>query len=71
MITWEYFYFILEVYLVGDEEFETELNYSENFNELYEIYEKGWRYIIDNKITNKLKSIAVNTYILTVFFGLY
>ncbi len=29
---------------------------------------KGWRYIIDNKITNKLKSIAVNTYILTVFF---
>ena len=40
MITQEYFYFILEVYLVGDEEFETELNYSENFNELYEIYEK-------------------------------
>lgn len=29
---------------------------------------KGWRYIIDNKVTNKLKSIAVNTYILTVFF---
>lgn len=29
---------------------------------------KGWRYITDNKVTNKLKSIAVNTYILTVFF---
>lgn len=29
---------------------------------------KGWRYITDNKVTNKLKSIAVNTYILTIFF---